>query len=139
MEATGAENGHRPGKPIQYDKTVAAMAGTADGALMFALPGQSLQEWEQDVITIVGLEVDQLSTYPMFSFPYSDLGHTKGIRHLLRPLILMGLVKRVNDTFCVTKSGAYWIHRLQNEYSLSYINHLWGSCRKEPWPEEVTL
>jgi len=236
---------------------------------MFALPGQSLREWERDVTTVVGLGIDQLSTYPMFSFPYSDLGKTSGIRqvrrpphrsvramlkftdeycrqkglercavwswlkpskgkfssitrhhyigfgpsaasmtgsdfyvntfdvkayvsklpaqrpiavsmpvrrrlemaywlywriyelkassadfrstfganasldaefgHLLRPLIPMGLVTRANDTYCITKSGAYWIHRLQNEYSLSYINHLWGSCRKEPWPEEVTL
>jgi oxygen-independent coproporphyrinogen-3 oxidase len=237
--------------------------------LMFALPGQSLQEWESDVTTVVSLGVDQLSTYPMFSFPYSDLGQTKGIRqverpphrfvnamlkftdehceqnglhrcavwswlkpgkgkfssitrhhyigfgpsaasmtgtdfyvnsfdvkayasklplqrpiavsmpvgrrlemaywlywriyelkvsnadfrsvfgtsasldsefgHLLRPLIQVGLIDRANGSYCVTKSGAYWIHRLQNEYSLSYINHLWGSCRKEPWPEEVTL
>lgn len=50
--------------------------------LMFALPGQSLQEWEHDVTTVVGLG---------------------------------------------------------NEYSLSYINHLWGGCRREAWPEEVIL
>lgn len=237
--------------------------------LMFALPGQSLDEWERDVTNVVNLGVDQLSTYPMFSFPYSDLGQTKGIRqverpprrfvkamlkftdkhceqnglhrcavwswlkpgkgkfssitrhhyigfgpsaasmtgtdfyvnsfdvkayasrlptdrpiavsmpvrrrlemaywlywriyelkisnadfrsvfgttasldsefgHLLRPLIQVGLVDVANGSYCVTKSGAYWIHRLQNEYSLSYINHLWGKCRKEPWPEEVML
>jgi coproporphyrinogen III oxidase-like Fe-S oxidoreductase len=237
--------------------------------LMFALPGQSLQDWERDVTTVVGLGVDQLSTYPMFSFPYSDLGLSKGIRqvtrpphrliktmlkftdehceqnglyrcavwswlkpkkekfssitrhhyigfgpsaasmtgtdfyvnsfdvkayasrlpagrpvavsmpvqrrlemaywlywriyelnmtnadfrsvfgatasldsefgHLLHPLIWAGLLERKNGDYRVTKSGAYWIHRLQNEYSLSYINHLWGTCRKEPWPEEVRL
>jgi len=237
--------------------------------LMFALPGQTLSEWEHDVKTVVGLGVDQLSTYPMFSFPYSDLGKSNSLQqverpshcrvksmleftdkhceenglqqctvwswvkpwkgkfssitrhhfigfgpsaasmtgadfyvntfdvkayattlpsarpvavsmpiqrrlemaywlywriyeleasgeefrrvfgsnacldaefgHLLRPLIPMGLVDRTNDTYRITKSGAYWIHRLQNEYSLSYINHLWGRCRKEPWPEEVKL
>jgi len=237
--------------------------------LMFALPGQTLQEWAHDVTTVVGLGIDQLSTYPMFTFPHSDLGRTNGIRqvlrpphrsvkemlaftdehceqnglqrcavwswlkpgkekfssvtrhryigfgpsaasmtgtdfyvntfdvrayasklptqrpvsvsmpvgrrlekaywlywriyelkvsdadfrcvfghnasidgefgHLLRLLIPMGLVRRANDIYYVTKSGAYWIHWLQNEYSLSYINHLWGSCRKEPWPEECTL
>jgi oxygen-independent coproporphyrinogen-3 oxidase len=237
--------------------------------LMFALPGQTLVEWQTDVKTIVDLGVDQLSTYPMFSFPYSDLGNAKGIRrverpphrvikemltctdeycetqglrrcavwswlrpgkgkfssitrhhyigfgpsaasmtgsdfyvntfdvnayvsrlpserpiavsmpvnrrlemaywlywrvyelkisdrefrgvfgnktsldvefgHLLHPLIPMGLLEREGGDYRVTKPGAYWIHRLQNEYSLSYINHLWGSCRKEPWPNEVRL
>jgi oxygen-independent coproporphyrinogen-3 oxidase len=58
---------------------------------------------------------------------------------LLHPLIPLGLLERIDGGYRVTKSGAYWIHRLQNEYSLSYINHLWGTCRKEPWPEEVRL
>ena len=39
----------------------------------------------------------------------------------------------------ITRRGAYWIHRLQNEYSLNYINRLWGTCRREAWPQEVTL
>ena len=237
--------------------------------LMFALPSQTLAEWLADVRTIVNLGVDQVSTYPMFSFPYSDLGKTKDIQqverpprhiikamlaftdeycegkglhrcavwswlkpgkgkfssitrhhyigfgpsaasmtgsefyvntfdvkayasklpserpvavsmpvnrrlemaywlywriyelkisntdfrevfggnasldaefgHLLRPLIPLGLLKRTDGCYRVTKPGAYWIHRLQNEYSLSYINHLWGTCRREPWPEEVRL
>jgi oxygen-independent coproporphyrinogen-3 oxidase len=237
--------------------------------LMFALPGQTLAEWQTDVRTIVDLGIDQLSTYPMFSFPYSDLGKTKGIRqverpphrvikamlaftdeyceehglqrcavwswlrpgkgkfssitrhhyigfgpsaasmtgsdfyvntfdvnayasklpakrpvavsmpvnrrlemaywlywriyelkisgrefrsvfgneasldvefgHLLHPLILMKLLEPSDDGYRVTKPGAYWIHRLQNEYSLSYINHLWGTCRKESWPNEAIL
>lgn len=237
--------------------------------LMFALPGQTLAEWQADVRAIVDLGIGQLSTYPMFSFPYSDLGKTKGIcrverpphyiikamlafteeycdekglhrcavwswlkpgkdkfssitrhhyigfgpsaasmtgsdfyvntfdvkayanklpierpvavsmpvnrrlemaywlywrvyelkisnsdfrdvfgenasldaefRHLFCPLILMKLLERVDGGYRVTKPGAYWIHRLQNEYSLSYINHLWGTCRREPWPEGVRL
>ena len=53
--------------------------------LMFAIPGQSAAAWQADVRTIVDLGVDQLSTYPMFSFPYSDLGKTKGIRQVERP------------------------------------------------------
>lgn len=237
--------------------------------LMFALPGQTLDEWRIDVRRVVDLGVDQLSTYPMFSFPHSDLGRTAGIRQverpahrviremlaftdrhceekglhrcavwswlkpkkskfssitrhhyigfgpsaasmtgsdfyvntfdvkayahklpaerpvsvsmpvnrrlemaywlywrvyelkipgsgfrdvfgadasldaefgrLLRPLIPIGLLERMDDGYRVTRSGAYWIHRLQNEYSLNYINHLWGACRKEPWPEEIRL
>ena len=238
--------------------------------LMFALPGQTQLDWEKDVRTIIDLGVDQLSTYPMFSFPYSDMGRKKGISqverpphkvirgmlaftdeyceekgllrcavwswlkpgkgkfssitrhhyigfgpsaasmtgsdfyvntfdvmayagrlpderpvavsmpmdrrlemaywlywriyelkvseddfrdvfgagaslkaefgHLLRSLLFTGMLERSGGSYHVTRpGGAYWIHRLQNEYSLSYINHLWGACRKEPWPEEVKL
>lgn len=237
--------------------------------LMFALPGQSVEDWQADVKTIVNLGVDQLSTYPMFSFSYSEQGReqhlldvarpphgvVKGMldfththceahglerctvwswlrqdkpkfssttRHhyvgfgpsaasmtgsdfyvntfdvkayakalptrrpvtasmpidrrlamaywlywriyelkirasgfrttfgrtaslesefglLLRPLIWARLLERTDDGYQVTRSGAYWIHRLQNEYSLNYINRLWGTCRKTPWPVEVSL
>ena len=58
---------------------------------------------------------------------------------VLRPLQKAGMLERRNGGYRVTSSGAYWIHRLQNEYSLDYINKLWGSCRKEPWPKEVAL
>jgi oxygen-independent coproporphyrinogen-3 oxidase len=237
--------------------------------LMFALPGQTLEEWQADVSAVVNLGIDQLSTYPLFSFPYSDLGKMQGLRqverpphrditamlrftddyceqqglrqcavwswlrpgkrkfssitrhhyvgfgpsaasmtgtdfyvntfdvnayasalpsrrpvavsmpinrrlemaywlywrvyelrisdgdfrdmfgnnasleaefgHLLRPMIPLKLLERVDGGYRVTKRGAYWIHRLQNVYSLSYINHLWGTCRKEPWPSKVRL
>ena len=53
--------------------------------LMFALPGQTLAEWQTDVRAIVDLGIDQLSTYPMFYFPYSDLGQARRISHVERP------------------------------------------------------
>ncbi len=237
--------------------------------LMFALPGETLEEWKEDVMAIVDLGVGQISTYPMFAFPYTDLGASEQIRAvqrpshrvvkemldftddvceaaglhrcavwswlrpgkpkfssitrhhyigfgpsaasmtgndfyvntfsvaayvkalplerpvalsmkvdrrlemaywlywriyelqmtdsdfksvfgsdasierefgpMLRPLLLAGLLKAVEGGYRVTKAGAYWIHRLQNEYSLNYINNLWGTCRKQPWPGEVRL
>lgn len=237
--------------------------------LMFALPGETLEDWKSDVRAVVDIGVDQVSTYPLFSFPYSDLGRTLGIKkvtrpphrivkamldftdeycaekglhrcavwswlkpsknkfssitrhhyvgfgpsaasmtgtdfyvntfhveayakclpnkrpvalsmsvdrhvemaywlywriyelevrdiefqrvfgnetslkeqfgHLFWPFITMGMMERTNDSYRVTKAGAYWIHRLQNEYSLNYITNLWGTCRREPWPSEVRL
>ena len=59
--------------------------------------------------------------------------------HLLRPLVLMRLLERATDGYHVTTPGAYWIHRLQNEYSLNYINRLWGTCRRTAWPLKVSL
>lgn len=237
--------------------------------LMFALPGQTLKDWEKDLRAVIAEGVDQISTYPLFSFPYSDLGQSLRIRqvkrpdshairsmldltqshayqsgydrcavwswlkpakkkfssitrhhyvgfgasaasmtgtdfyvntfdvrayalslpdkrpivlsmpverrvemaywlywrvyelkilyddfqehfgnaftldsvflNVLRPLELAGMIGKKNGGYYVTESGAYWIHRLQNEYSLNYINKLWGSCRREPWPLEVFL
>ena len=237
--------------------------------LMFALPGQSLKDWENDLIAVIKEGVDQVSTYPLFSFPYSDLGQSQKIRsvkrpdsslirsmlnltdslltssgyercavwswlkpsmkkfssitrhhyvgfgpsaasmtgkdfyvntfdvtsyaktlpekrpialsmpvdlrlemaywlywrvyelkiqqndfqdffgkeyslessfhNILRPIQLAGMIEKWNGGYQVTNSGAYWIHRLQNEYSLNYINRLWGSCRKVSWPKEVYL
>ncbi len=237
--------------------------------LMFALPGQTLSDWDADLRAVLDEGVDQISTYPMFSFPYSDLGKERRLKsvsrpdsHLIRRLLrltdqyatkygmercavwswikpdkrkfssitrhhyvgfgpsaasmtgthfyvntfdvnayasalprrspvalsmevdrrlemaywlywrtyelrvvdsdfralfgddqaiedvfwpllgpsrLLGMLEERDGEYRITKSGAYWIHRLQNEYSLSYINRLWGLCRREPWPGEATL
>jgi len=237
--------------------------------LMFALPGQTIQDWENDLHSVIKEGVDQISTYPLFAFPYSDLGQSQRIRHIKRPknkhirsmldrtnsiseesgykrcavwgwiksskkkfssitrhhyigfgpsaasmtgndfyvntfdvksyaetlpqkrpiavsmpvdqqlemaywlywrvyelemkeedfktlfgsncsiesafsnvispFRLAGMMSKNSNGYKITDSGAFWIHRLQNEYSLNYINKLWGKCRKEPWPLEVSL
>ena len=237
--------------------------------LMFVLPGQTISDWENDLKTVINEGVDQISTYPFFSFPYSDLGQFKKIRrvkrpkrklvrsmldmthslsidsgynrcavwswlkpskkkfssitrhhyvgfgpsaasmtgsdfyvntfdvaayaetlpkkrpialsmpvdqrlemaywlywriyelkiyekdfqnlfghknsidsifsHIFNPSKLAGMVEEMIDGYKVTDSGAFWIHRLQNEYSLNYINRLWGTCRRSPWPTEIVL
>ena len=249
-----------------------AMRGSFDSVnadLMFALPGQTLEDWEHDLRGVIKEGVDQISTYPLFSFPYSDLGQSQNIRyvkrpkshlirsmlkltdsllaasgyhrcavwswlkptkkkfssitrhhyigfgpssasmtgshfyvntfdvdayaatlpgkrpialslpvakrlemaywlywrvyelkihqddfhdlfgqetsldsvfsHVMRPLQLAGMMEKKNGSYHVTDYGAYWIHRLQNEYSLNYINRLWGTCRQSPWPVKVSL
>jgi len=55
------------------------------------------------------------------------------------PLQAAGLMKRTRDGYRITHRGAYWIHRLQNLCTLSYIDHLWGRCRSSAWPQEVVL
>ncbi|MES9869811.1 MAG: radical SAM protein, partial [Sedimenticola sp.] len=53
--------------------------------LMFALPGQTLEDWANDLRAVIELGVDQISTYPLFSFPYSELGQTQNIQEVARP------------------------------------------------------
>jgi len=59
--------------------------------------------------------------------------------HVIKPFQLVGMIEKKGNDYHITDRGAYWIHRIQNEYSLNYINRLWGSCRREPWPKEVLL
>lgn len=235
--------------------------------LMFVLPGQTLEQLDEDLTRMLGAGIDQISTYPIFGFPYSEMGMEQGIRGIRRPdealirtmfdliairsresgfercavwsflkpsrkkfssitrhhylgfgpsaasmigdhfyvntfsvneyvealshgrpvALVMEVPKRIemaywlywrvyemripNEEFSVlfeqeleevfgrlmlipralsmaeknghgyviTEAGAYWIHRIQNEYSLNYINRLWGRCRATPWPNEVIL
>jgi len=246
---------------------VAAGFQAVNADLMFALPTQTLDELDRDLAEVLSLGVDQVSTYPIFGFPYTQWGRDRGLRAIGRPrsdliramlrlirrraeghglkqcavwyflrperkkfssitrhhylgfgpsaasmtgeqfwvntfsveqyaaalpqrlpaaLVLpvdrrlemaywfywrayemrfpaadfrelfgeeleavygrllgalerLGMVRRHNGDFRVTEQAAYWIHRVQNEYSLNYINRLWGGCRREAWPEEVRL
>lgn len=58
---------------------------------------------------------------------------------LMATLERLGMTRLENDVYCLTEKSAYWIHRVQNEYALNYINHLWGQCRREAWPQVVRL
>lgn len=251
------------------ERAVSAGFDAVNIDLMFALPGQTLEDWALDLRRVIAAGTDQISTYPLFSFPYSDLGQSARIRgvkrprsgliramldltqeisreegyercavwswlrsskkkfssitrhhyigfgpsaasmtgtdfyvntfdvqaysralpekrpvalsmpvdrrlemaywlywrvydlkighrdfqdlfgsednlddvfaKVIKPFQRIGMMERKNGEYRVTESGAYYIHRLQNEYSLNYINRLWGSCRHEPWPRRVSL
>jgi len=58
---------------------------------------------------------------------------------LLRLLKRFGMLRQENGCYHVTEDASYWIHRVQNEYALNYINRLWGRCRERAWPQEVRL
>lgn len=52
---------------------------------------------------------------------------------------LFGWCDSTQGRLQVTERGAIWAHRLQCLFSLSYIDKVWGKCRREPWPSEVVL
>lgn len=248
-------------------RAIAAGFDSINVDLMFALPTQTLDELDDDLGRVLALGVDQVSTYPIFGFPYTELGQQMGLATIVRPqgnvirqmldlirrrcreygleqcavwsflrprkkkfssitrhhylgfgpsaasmtgnqffvntfsieqyavalperlpvalvlpvdrrlemaywlywrvyemklgvadfhdlfgedldvvygrvlklLTRMGMMERTNGCYRVTEGAAYWVHRFQNEYSLNYINRLWGRCRQEAWPTEVTL
>ncbi len=231
--------------------------------LMFALPGQTLEDLDRDLQGVLAMGPDQLSTYPIFGFPYTELGTSLDLRGIRRPpsslirrmldlitrraeeagleqcavwsfvrpgrpkfssitrhhylgfgpsaasmvggefrvntfsleeydrtpgramvlpvsarlemaywlywrvyeleirkadfldlfgadldqvfgtflglLRLLGLAVRTPTGYRIPRRAAYWVHRLQNEYSLNYINRVWGLCRREAWPDAIRL
>jgi len=57
----------------------------------------------------------------------------------VRPLSLIGFLEDDGDEIVLSDSGAYWLHVLQDIFSVEYISKLWGTSKQEPWPEEVVL
>lgn len=37
----------------------------------------------------------------------------------------------------LNERGAYWLHLMQNQFSLNYINSIWTAAKKEPWPDKI--
>ncbi|HEU5102989.1 MAG TPA: coproporphyrinogen-III oxidase family protein [Roseiflexaceae bacterium] len=54
-------------------------------------------------------------------------------------LKLCGMVTEHGDEIRLTDAGAYWLHVIQDMFSIDYVSTLWGTSRREPWPQAVTL
>jgi coproporphyrinogen III oxidase-like Fe-S oxidoreductase len=57
----------------------------------------------------------------------------------IKLLSLIGLLKYDGDEIVLNDGGAYWLHALQDLFSIDYISRLWGTSRQDPWPAEVVL
>jgi coproporphyrinogen III oxidase-like Fe-S oxidoreductase len=53
--------------------------------LMFALPGQKEKDFEKDLKTALNLDVQQITSYPLFTFPYSTVGSFLKINEVKLP------------------------------------------------------
>jgi oxygen-independent coproporphyrinogen-3 oxidase len=54
-------------------------------------------------------------------------------------LSLCGLVRERGDEIVLTDAGAYWLHALQDLFSIDYVSTLWGTSQHNPWPQAVAL
>lgn len=57
----------------------------------------------------------------------------------VRPLSSLGLLTVQGDEIVLTDAGAYWLHALQDLFSIDYVAKLWGASRDNVWPSEVVL
>ena len=58
----------------------------------------------------------------------------------IRLFALLGFLKKDDgDEIDLSDNGTYWLHVLQDLFSIEYISQLWGTSKQEPWPERVVL
>lgn len=57
----------------------------------------------------------------------------------LRIARLLGLVTRQDGVWRMTLRGAFYYHYLENFYTLSYIDKMWGLLRREAFPGHMEL
>lgn len=51
----------------------------------------------------------------------------------------IGYLYNASDSVTLTDKGTYWMHAFEDFFSINYISKLWGTLKKEPWPEQVSL
>jgi len=57
----------------------------------------------------------------------------------INPLSSFGFLKDDGDRIVLTDRGAYWLHAIEDLFSINYISKLWGTSKQEPWPKRVDL
>ena len=57
----------------------------------------------------------------------------------IRLLSLMGFLRDEGNEVVLSDRGTYWLHTLQDVFSIDYIGKLWGTSVQDPWPQSVAL
>jgi oxygen-independent coproporphyrinogen-3 oxidase len=57
----------------------------------------------------------------------------------MKVLACLGLLQDGRSQVVLSDPGAYWLHVIEDIFSIDYISKLWGTSRQEPWPEKVVL
>ena len=54
-------------------------------------------------------------------------------------LSALGLVRDDGSEITLTDAGAYWLHVVQDLFSLDAVGRLWAAAMADPWPRKVVL
>jgi coproporphyrinogen III oxidase-like Fe-S oxidoreductase len=57
----------------------------------------------------------------------------------LRPLAWVGLLHDDGEQVVLSDEGTYWLHVMEDLFSINYVGKLWGLSKREPWPERIIL
>lgn len=57
----------------------------------------------------------------------------------MKILACLGFLKDDGSRIVLSNPGAYWLHVIEDLFSIEYISKLWGTSKQEPWLERVVL
>jgi len=58
---------------------------------------------------------------------------------LFRVIKCLGLSRQEGNRVELTERGAFYVHLMQNYFTLGYINKVWTGAMSEPWPEKIGI
>jgi len=61
------------------------------------------------------------------------------LKLLLKTARLIGMISDEQDNYALTRRGSFWIHWLQNQFALNYVDKVWTTAMKEPYPSKIEL
>lgn len=61
------------------------------------------------------------------------------LKLLLSLALRLHLLTDNGNSYVLTERGSFWIHLLQNYYILNYIDKVWATSMRDPWPARVEL
>lgn len=79
----------------------------------------------------------RISGKDFFNFFGKKLEHNYGLELWIASVL--GFVKKENGQYLITEKGSYYYHYYENFYTLSYIDHMWHSMKKEAFPSELII
>jgi oxygen-independent coproporphyrinogen-3 oxidase len=56
-----------------------------------------------------------------------------------KPLSVLGFLTDDGEAVVLSDEGTYWLHVLQDLFSIEYVSKLWGTSTRDPWPDRVVL
>jgi oxygen-independent coproporphyrinogen-3 oxidase len=78
--------GYRPEAAHRaLDRLAAAGIPSLNVDLMFAIPGQTESSWRRDIDLAIAGPATQVTAYPLFTFPYSEVGERRALDGLCMP------------------------------------------------------
>ncbi len=66
-------------------------------------------------------------------------GIKKRAKALMSLLICFGMAKEEDNYYALTKRGMFYVHLMQNHFSMNYISEIWQQMMENPEPEEIIL
>lgn len=57
----------------------------------------------------------------------------------LKIACLVGFLKKEKNGYAMTAKGAYYYHRIEYFYTLSYIDRMWSLMQKDAFPAKLVI